>query len=87
MIIGFIWWLLWIPIAVAIGFDEVVLQQNSLVPSLVFGAFGVGISIWLFKSAQKSESRKKNTSQDKLAGKSIASAYLAIEEIENAKIR
>lgn len=86
-LVGFVWWLLWIPIAVAIGFDEVVLYQNSLIPSLVFGSFGIGISVWLFRSFLISESRKKNSSQDKLAGKSIASAYLALEEIENAKIR
>ncbi|TWT37979.1 Serine/threonine-protein kinase PknB [Posidoniimonas corsicana] len=85
VIIGFVWWLMWIPVAVALGFD-VVLHPNSLYPSLAIGVVGLGASVWLFRRALKPGGETGEASRRQLAGKSIANAYLALDEIESAQI-
>ena len=87
VIIGFVWWLMWIPVCVAIGFDVVVTQRNSLVPSLVVGIVGLTVSLWLSRRVLRSGSPSSELWKRKLSGESIAAAYLALEEIENAQIR
>ena len=89
-IIGFPWWLMWIPFAVTMGFD-VVLHPNSLYPGLIVGAIGLLCCFWLYRKVHQAPS--SNVNQDKarsfrdaFAGKSLAKAYLAISEIEQAKI-
>lgn len=86
VIIGFVWWLMWIPVSVAIGFD-VVMHPNSLFPSLVIGVIGLIVSAWLFRRVLKSKAGSANIQKLKLSGESIKSAYLALDEIEGAKIR
>jgi serine/threonine-protein kinase len=86
VIIGFIWWLMWIPVFVAIGFDAVVIHRNSLVPSLVIGVVGLVVSVWLYWRLLKSSTPSSESWKRKLAGESLAAAYLALEEIENANI-
>ena len=87
IIIGFIWWLMWIPVCVAVGFDAVVLYRNSLVVSLVVGIVGFIVSVWLYWRALRSSNPSAETWRTKLSGESIAAAYLALDEIEKAQIR
>ena len=87
VIIGFVWWLMWIPVFVAIGFDAVVVYPKSLVPSLVIGVVGLIVSLWLYRRVLRSGNPSSESWKRKLSGESIAAAYLALEEIENAQIR
>lgn len=87
VVIGFAWWLMWIPLCVAIGFDAVVVYLPSLVPSLVIGVVGFILSIWLYWRAIKSGNSSDKSSNGKFTGESIEAAYLALEEIANAQIR
>ena len=84
-IIGFPWWLLWIPATIAIGFDQV-LHPYSLIPSLAVGFIGLTASYWLFWRVQQSSHPSSEAGRSKLAGKSIANAYLSLREIEKAQI-
>jgi serine/threonine protein kinase len=85
IIVGFIWWLMWIPVCVAIGFDGV-LHPYSLVPSLFVGLVGFAVSVGLFLRVLSRRDSSADAWKTKLAAKSIAAAYLALEEIENAHI-
>jgi hypothetical protein len=87
VIIGFVWWLMWIPVVVAIGFDDVVIYRNSLVPSFVIGIVGLIVSLWLYWRVLRSGNPSSELWRRRLSGESIAAAYLALEEIENAQIR
>ncbi|MEM7478416.1 MAG: serine/threonine-protein kinase, partial [Planctomycetota bacterium] len=51
--IGFPWWLMWLPATVAIGFDPVVLERNSFIPSIVVGVLGLVGSLWLYYFLQR----------------------------------
>ena len=83
--VGFAWWLLWVPFGVAIGFDEV-LHPNSLWPSVGVGVVGSVVSVVLYVMVLKSNKDSAETWRRKLSGGSITNAYLALEEIEGAKI-
>ncbi|MFG0291397.1 MAG: serine/threonine protein kinase, partial [Rhodopirellula sp. JB044] len=48
-LLGFPWWLMWIPAGVAAGFDQI-MHPNSLFPSLVVGCAGIAVSLWAFYS-------------------------------------
>jgi len=85
VIIGFVWWLMWIPVTVAIGFDDV-LHPRSLIVSLVVGLVGFAVSVWLYYRVLTANNISSESSKRKLAGKSISEAYLALDEIENARI-
>ncbi len=86
IIIGFVWWLMWIPASVAIGFDAV-MHPNSLIPSLVIGVMGLVVSVWFYWRALSAGDASADQRKTKLAGESIESAYLALEEIEHANIQ
>lgn len=85
VLIGFAWWLMWIPVAVALG-AEAILLPNSLIPSLIVGMIGFTTSLWLYYLALKTSNPSAETWKNKFSGKSIASAYLTLEEIEETKI-
>lgn len=85
-IIGFPWWLMWIPAFVAFGFDAV-LHPNCLIISLCVGVVGIMVSVWLYARVLKSEKTSAENWRAKLSGKSIAAAYRALDEIEQARIR
>ncbi|RCS54933.1 serine/threonine protein kinase [Bremerella cremea] len=85
-LIGFVWWLMWIPVAVALGFDFV-LHPNCLIPSLVVGIVGFAVSAGLFWNVVRSGNAAAESWRRKLGGKSISNAYLALEEIEQAQIQ
>lgn len=79
-IIGFAWWLIWIPVVVAIGFDPV-LHPNSLYPALIVGLIGILVSCSLYGIAMKSDHWRQ-----KVGGRSVATANRVLDEIEQAKI-
>ncbi len=83
--VGFAWWLLWVPFGVAIGFDEV-LHPNSLWPAVGVGVVGSVVSVALYVMVLKSNKNSAETWRRKFSGESITNAYLALEEIEGAKI-
>jgi serine/threonine-protein kinase len=85
VIIGFVWWLMWIPVTVASGFD-MILYPRSLVVSLVVGVVGFVLSLWYYWRAIRPSNASAESWRMKLAGESIASAYLALDEIEQAQI-
>lgn len=85
VLIGFVWWLMWIPAVVALGFDAVLLP-SPLIVSLVVGFIGFGVSLWLYWSALRPGNPSAEVWRAKLSGKSIAAAYRELDEIENAKI-
>ncbi|GAA5505247.1 serine/threonine-protein kinase [Novipirellula caenicola] len=86
VIIGFVWWLMWIPVAVALGFDDV-LHRSALFLSLVVGIVGFVAPLWLYWRILRSANPSAETWKRKLGGESILSAYLTLDEIENAQIR
>lgn len=85
-LIGFIWWLMWIPIPVCVGFDEV-LYPNSLYPSLGIGVIGFTVSLVLFWLALRSGNPSAPYWRKRLAGRSISAAYVVLDEIEQAQIQ
>lgn len=85
-VIGFPWWLMWIPLAVAAGLD-IIMHPNSLIPSLVVGVIGLVVSYWLYLRAQRSDKASAEQWRKRFAGESIAKAYLALKEIEQAQIQ
>ncbi|MDG2128156.1 MAG: serine/threonine-protein kinase [Fuerstiella sp.] len=85
-IIGFAWWLMWIPVCVAFGFDAV-LHPNCLIPALFVGVVGIIVSGWLWARVIKSENASEANLRRKLSGDSITAAYLGLEEIDKAQIR
>ncbi|MCP4505491.1 MAG: hypothetical protein GY826_03750 [Fuerstiella sp.] len=85
-IIGFAWWLMWIPVCVAFGFDAV-LHPNCLIPALFVGMVGIIVSGWLWARVIKSENASEANLRRKLSGDSITAAYLGLEEIDKAQIR
>ena len=85
-LIGFPWWVMWIPGCVAIGFDAV-LHPASLFVSLAIGTVGLATSLWLYVRAIKSDNAKSQKWTESFAGKSIATAYATLNEIEKANIQ
>lgn len=86
-IIGFPWWLMWMPVLVALGFHDVVLYRNSLLPSLVVGVLGFVVSYGLFLSVQNPRRPTAEQWRTRLAGKSLANAFAALKEIDQAQIQ
>ncbi len=87
IIIGFVWWLMWIPVCVAVGFDAVVLIPRSLIVALVVGVIGFTISTWLFWYAIRPSNPASESWKRTFAGRSITAARLALDEIQNTNIR
>ena len=85
-VIGFPWWLMWIPAAVAMGFDPVVLYAASLVPSLVVGVVGFVASLWPYVAIMRSKSERAAEIRNGFAGRSLANASKLLCEIEKAHI-
>ena len=86
VIIGFVWWLMWIPVAISFGFDEI-LHPRALYPSLFIGVVGFATSLWLYWKALRPENPHAGSWRTKLAGGSIADAYLTLDEIEQAQVQ
>ncbi len=84
-LIGFPWWLMWIPVSVAIGFDAV-LYPYCFWLSLAIGIPGMALSLWLYLRVLNSKESSAEKWRKKFAGESLAKAYMTLEEIERARI-
>ena len=85
-VVGFPWWLMWIPVTVAIGFDGV-LYPASLIPSLVVGVIGLGVSYWIFFRLIRTGNPSAERWRRRFSGESLANAFRALEEVEQAQIQ
>ena len=83
--VGFPWWLMWLPVAVCLGFDEV-MHPFSLFPSIAVGMIGMAISYWLYVRVQRPNRPAADQWRTRLAGKSIGNAYRALREMDQAQI-
>ncbi len=84
--LGFAWWLIWLPLFAAAGFDEVVTYRNSLVPSLIVGVVGIVVSSILYWRALSGTTESVQKWRLKLASKSVQTALKELDAIEAAKI-
>lgn len=84
-LIGFPWWIMWLPMAVALGFD-IVMHPFCLWPSLAIGIPGLAISIWLHWRFVVKNKNVDTIWQKQFVGSSISNAYRMLVEIEQAKI-
>ena len=84
-VIGFPWWLMWIPVIVAFGFDGV-MHPYSLLVSLTIGVPGLVISLWLYLRVLNSNRDSASKWQKQFAGEGVSRAYAMLEEIERARI-
>ena len=85
-VIGFVWWLMWIPVTVAIGFD-IILHPKSLIVSLVVGVVGLVVSEILYLRLMNSRHESAEKWKVQFGGQSIRNAQRSLEEIEQAQIR
>ena len=77
---------MWIPVAVAVGFDAV-LHPNSLIVSLIVGVAGWIVSELFYLRIVSSRSASAEKWKMQFAGRSIQEGYRSLEEIEAAQIR
>lgn len=80
MFLGLAWWLLWIPVTVACGFDAVA-YPPSLTVSIVIGLAGLVISLPLVAKLVRTEWPWAQKWTRVLTGDSLTAAYRALEEI------
>ncbi|MEL6109892.1 MAG: serine/threonine-protein kinase [Planctomycetota bacterium] len=86
VLVGFVWWLMWIPLAVAIGFDAV-MYPGCLYVSLVIGVIGMLGSVLLYYRALTSDQATADKWTRQFSGSSLNSASLLLDEIEQAGIQ
>lgn len=84
-LIGFPWWLMWIPVCVAAGFD-IVMQPNCFYPSIAIGVIGLIVCEFLHVKVLLSDSESAQTWKKRLSGNSIPAADHELNEIEAARI-
>ena len=84
--IGFPWWLMWIPVCVAIGFDAV-LHPNSLNVSLLVGVVGLAVSEFFYARLLSTRNKSAEKWRMQFSGESIRAAFRSLEEIEQAQIQ
>lgn len=84
-LVGFPWWLMWLPLAVTIGLDDV-LHPYCLWPSLIVGIPGWIFSVWLFNRIIRSREGSDEMWQKAIIGLSLSRAYMTLKEIEQAQI-
>ncbi len=82
-IIGFPWWLMWIPVFVAFGIDAA-LHPNSLIVSLIVGVVGLAVSGFLYARLLSSRNQSAEKWRMQFSGRSIRAAYRSLDEIETS---
>ncbi len=85
-LLGFAWWLLWIPLGVAIGLDFVV-EPVTLGISTAIGVLGLIASAVIVVRFLSSENPKAQKWSRALAGESLRAASVALEEMASTEIR
>ncbi|MEM6690344.1 MAG: serine/threonine-protein kinase [Planctomycetota bacterium] len=86
-LVGFPWFLMWLPVCVTLGFDEVVIYAGSLVPSLVIGIPSLLISLWLYFRAEPKEEPAAEEWKRKTAAKSLREAMNQLDEMKAVNIQ
>ena len=84
-IVGFPWWIMWLPATVAIGIDAV-MYPYSFWPSLAVGLVGWSISAWIFNRHIHAKESSDARWQKAIIGLSLSRAYMMLGEIERAQI-
>ncbi len=84
-IIGFPWWLMWIPVFVAFGIDAVLLP-NVLIPSLIVGVVGLAVCGFLYARLLSSRNQSAEKWRMQFSGSSIRVAYRSLDEIKTIGI-
>ncbi|MCR9202219.1 MAG: serine/threonine protein kinase [Planctomycetaceae bacterium] len=82
VLMGFAWWLMWLPVCVTLGVDLVILHAPTRNVSLLTGLIGLVVSLWWYRRALRPEGSWKH----RLSGESIAAALRGLDEIESASI-
>jgi serine/threonine-protein kinase len=83
--LGLAWWLMWIPVAVAVGFDGIVYPQ-ALGISIGVGLLGLALSVFVCVRFVKSDHPSSAKCREILAGDSLRAAYRALDEIVDADV-
>jgi serine/threonine-protein kinase len=83
--LGLAWWLLWIPLAVAIGLDGVV-YPIALWISLGVGTIGLAISILFYRKLLRSEDAFAQRWRRALSSESLRNAHRELDEITTAGV-
>lgn len=86
VVIGFAWWLMWIPVGVVLGFDAVAVYSRSLWPSLLVGVVGFVVCTWLYVRVLSAENATVGHWRSRFSPASINAACIALEEMELARI-
>lgn len=84
-LIGFPWWLMWIPLCVATGFD-MVMHPSCFYPSVVIGAIALIICETLYVKVLLSDSVSAESWKQRLSGNSIPAAMKELDEIQATQI-
>ena len=85
-VVGFPWWLMWLPLCVAVGF-EAVMYPNCLWISIAIGVPGFLISVLLYLRSIFSKTATAERWKRSFAGRSLSIAYSTLGEIEKARIQ
>ncbi len=83
--LGLAWWLLWIPVCVAIGFDAVAYSPAVWI-SVAIGVIGLALSTIAYVKFLKSQKDSAERWRTNLAGESLRAAYRALDEVVDADI-
>ncbi len=84
--LGFSWWLLWMPLAVAVGFESV-LYPTAFWISIIIGLLGLFMSLVLYARLLRSRAPLAEKWKRGLAGESLCNAENALEEIAGTEMR
>lgn len=84
-LVGFPWWLMWLPLFVAIGFDAVMYPYCFWI-SLAIGIPGFAVCLWLHWRFVVSNDNVESKWQKHFVGESLSKAYRTLDEIERARI-
>ncbi len=83
--IGFSWWLLWIPLAVAVGFEGI-MYPIAFWQSIGVGVIGLVTTLALYWRVLQSEKPAAQRLTRVLIGESLSNAYIALDEIEGTEM-
>lgn len=84
-LVGFPWWLMWIPAAIALGFDQI-MYPRSLVPSLVIGVIGLVVCLGLYYFVQHPSRPNAASWKREFSGPSFRKTKKLLQEIRDAGI-
>ncbi len=85
LVIGFPWWLMWLPVCVALGFDQV-MDPGALYVSLLVGVIGWVGSIYIYCRLLRKSNSSAESWRHRFGGQSIARASKALDEIMAAGV-